>query len=57
MEFTYNFKVNAKDKDTSVKVMNALTKLAKSISPDDLKMLAEKIEANPGLIETAKKFL
>ena len=55
--FTYTFKIQAKDRPTSVRIMEALTKLNKNISPDDLKMLADKVESNPNLIQTAKKYL
>lgn len=57
MEFTYNFKVNADNKEIAVQIMTSLAKLNKHISPNDLKMLADKIEANPSIIQTAKKYL
>lgn len=56
-QFEYKFKVTAVNDETAKKIMVALSKLVKNVKADDLTMLADKIEANPGLIDTAKKFL
>lgn len=55
--FIYNLSVSTETKEESIKVMDAVTKLIKNVSPTDLELFANKVAANPGIIQTAKKWL
>jgi hypothetical protein len=55
--FKYTLSVETETKDESIKVMDAVTKLIKNVTPADLLLFATKVEKNPGIIQTAKKWL
>lgn len=55
--FKYTITVETETKEESIKVMDAVTKLIKNVSPNDLDLFASKVAANPGIIQTAKKWL
>jgi hypothetical protein len=51
------FEIDAKDANEAKQKFAALSALEKNIKSDDLIFLAEKVKADPGLIEKAKGFL
>lgn len=55
--YKYTLSVETETKDDSIKVMDAITKLIKNVTPKDLELFANKVAANPNIIQTAKKWL
>lgn len=55
--FKYTISIETETQAQSIQVMEAITKLIKVTSPDDLEFFANKIFNKPHLIQTAKKFL
>ena len=56
-EFAYTLKFKAKDKETSLKIMGAVAKLVKHLSPEDIVLFADVAEKKPGKIQLAKNFI
>lgn len=58
MEQIINIKLEAESKAQALEVLTDLISIRKSIGSDaDVKELARLLKKNPGIIETAKKFL
>ena len=55
--FKYTLSVQTHTQDESIQVMDAVTKLIKNVSPNDLELFANKVAANPNIIQTDKKWL
>ena len=55
--FKYSITIETETQAQSIKVMDAITKLIKVTTPEDLEFFANKIYAKPSLIQTAKKWL
>lgn len=56
MEFQYNIKFNATTKEESLKVMNAITQIIKSISVEDLEYVAKISKDKPSWVKKAKPY-
>jgi hypothetical protein len=56
-EFAYTMKFKAGDKETSLKIMQAVTKLVEHLSPEDLAKFADVAENKPDKIQLAKNFI
>jgi len=57
MEFPFTIKLNAPTHEKAREAMQAMLDLKKSMSHEDLILLAKKVKENPSLIQTAKKWL
>jgi hypothetical protein len=57
MEYTYNVKIDAPSSDKAKEALQAMFDLKKAMSHEDLILFAKKVKENPGLIQTAKKWL
>ena len=57
MEFTFNVKIDAPSNEKARAAIQAMIDLKKSMSHEDLLLFAKKVKENPGLIQTAKKWL
>ena len=57
MEYSYTVKIDAPTPEKAKEALQALMDLKKSMSHEDLILFAKKVKADPGLIQTAKKWL
>ncbi len=54
---SYTMSITATNPDECAKAMQAATKIVSKLSTKDLVTLADIIEKNPGVVETAKQFM
>ena len=57
MEYSYNVKIDAPNPDKAKEALQAMLDLKRAMSHEDLILFAKKVKENPGLIQTAKKWL
>jgi hypothetical protein len=57
MEYSYTVKIDAPTAEKAKEALQAMLDLKKATSHEDLILFAKKIKENPGLIQTAKKWL
>ena len=57
MQFTFNVKNDAPTIEKAREALQAMIDLKKTMSHEDLLLLAKKVKENPTLIQTAKKWL
>ncbi len=57
MQFTFNIKIDAPTIEKAREALQAMIDLKKTMSHEDLLLLAKKVKENPTLIQTAKKWL
>lgn len=56
-DFAYTIKFKARDKETALRIMDALAKLIKNLPPEDLTKFANVAENQPEKIQLAKNFI
>jgi hypothetical protein len=57
MEYSYTVKIDAPTPEKAKEALQAMLDLKKTMSHEDLLLFAKKVKDNPGLIQTAKKWL
>ena len=55
--FEFKIKIEASTNERAREALSAMIDLKKSMSHEDLILFSKKVKADPGLIQTAKKWL
>lgn len=55
-DFKYTLEFNTSTKEDSLKVMNAVTQIIRSVSVEDLEYIAKISKAKPGWVKKAKPY-
>jgi hypothetical protein len=56
-DFSFTIKIRANSQAEAKKQAQALVNLKNALSPEDLLLFSDKVQENPGIIQTAKQWL